>query len=153
LSVALQEEFNIDIKFGHMEAEETRQQLLKICADCKYEPVEPHTTARLLDTLVGELLEDNENMWAKPFFITEHPEIMSPLAKYHRSKPGLTERFELFVLGKELCNAYTELNNPVVQRQRFHQQAVHSAGDDEVRGGSTVCAYEHCVCVWEGCSS
>ena len=122
----------MDVKFGDLEKEDTRLELLRICNKCQYEPVEPHTTARLLDTLVGELLEDNEDMWGKPFFITEHPEIMSPLAKYHRSKPGLTERFELFVLGKELCNAYTELNNPVVQRQRFMQQAEHSKGDDEV---------------------
>ena len=67
-----------------------------------------------------------------PVFITEHPEVMSPLAKYHRSKPGLTERFELFVNKRELCNAYTELNNPVVQRERFSIQASQGAeGDDE----------------------
>uniref|UniRef100_A0A7S4QTV7 Lysine--tRNA ligase n=2 Tax=Ditylum brightwellii TaxID=49249 RepID=A0A7S4QTV7_9STRA len=59
----------------------------------------PHTTARLLDTLVGEYLEDNI---IHPTFITEHPEIMSPLAKYHRSKKGLTERFELFAAGREV---------------------------------------------------
>ena len=60
----------------------------------------PHTTARLLDTFVGEFLEDNI---VHPTFITDHPQIMSPLAKYHRSKPGLTERFELFVCGREVC--------------------------------------------------
>lgn len=59
----------------------------------------PHTVARLLDTFVGEFLEDNI---VHPTFITEHPEIMSPLAKSHRSKPGLTERFELFVAGREV---------------------------------------------------
>ncbi len=59
----------------------------------------PHTTARLLDTFVGEFLEDHI---VNPTFITEHPEIMSPLAKSHRSKPGLTERFELFVAGREV---------------------------------------------------
>lgn len=53
----------------------------------------------------------------------EHPQIMSPLAKWHRSKPGLTERFELFMMKKEICNAYTELNDPMIQRQRFEQQA------------------------------
>jgi len=59
----------------------------------------PHTTARLLDTFVGEFLEDNI---IHPTFITDHPQIMSPLAKYHRSKPGLTERFELFAAGREV---------------------------------------------------
>ena len=59
----------------------------------------PHTTARLLDTFVGEFLEDNI---IHPTFITEHPQIMSPLAKYHRSRPGLTERFELFAAGREV---------------------------------------------------
>lgn len=69
-----------------------------------------------------------------PTFITEHPQIMSPLAKWHRSEKGLTERFELFVMKKEICNAYTELNDPVVQRQRFEQQAKDkAAGDDEAQ--------------------
>ena len=57
---------------------------------------------------------------------------MSPLAKWHRSQPGITERFELFVMKKEVCNAYTELNDPAVQRARFEQQAKDKAsGDDE----------------------
>ena len=72
--------------------------------------------------------------FVNPTFITDHPEIMSPLAKTHRSRPGLTERFECFVLTKEICNAYTELNNPVVQRQRFAAQAKDvAAGDDEAQ--------------------
>ena len=59
---------------------------------------------------------------------------MSPLAKYHRESPHLTERFELFVAGKEVCNAYTELNNPIVQRERFTAQAQEKAsGDDEAQ--------------------
>jgi len=59
----------------------------------------PQTTARLLDTLVGAFLEDKI---VNPTFITEHPQLMSPLAKHHREKPGLTERFELFVAGREV---------------------------------------------------
>jgi lysyl-tRNA synthetase class 2 len=103
----------------------------------------PLTTARLLDTLVGEFLEDNI---VHPTFITEHPQIMSPLAKYHREKKGLTERFELFVCGRELANAYTELNNPVVQYQRFLEQAMQGKeGDDEamVMDDSFITALEH----------
>jgi lysyl-tRNA synthetase class 2 len=81
---------------------------------------EPRTTARLLDKLVGEYLESE---FINPTFLINYPEIMSPLAKCHRSIPGLTERFELFVATKEIANAYTELNDPVVQRERFSQQA------------------------------
>ena len=69
-----------------------------------------------------------------PGFICDHPKIMSPLAKYHRSKPDMTERFELFVNKRELCNAYTELNDPMVQRERFADQAKQKdAGDDEAQ--------------------
>ena len=57
---------------------------------------------------------------------------MSPLAKYHRSQPGLTERFECFVAGKEICNSYTELNNPITQEETFTAQGKDAAsGDDE----------------------
>jgi hypothetical protein len=69
--------------------------------------------------LVGAYIEDDI---VHPTFITDHPQLMSPLAKYHRSLPDMTERFELFVLGKEMCNAYTELNNPKVQRDLFAEQ-------------------------------
>ncbi|KAE9462422.1 hypothetical protein C3L33_05673, partial [Rhododendron williamsianum] len=79
--------------------------------------------------LVGHFLEET---CVNPAFIINHPEIMSPLAKWHRSKPGLTERFELFINKHELCNAYTELNDPVVQRQRFADQLKdRQSGDDE----------------------
>ncbi|KAB7506104.1 Lysine--tRNA ligase [Armadillidium nasatum] len=92
---------------------------------------DPQTAARLLDKLVGEFLEEQ---CINPTFIINHPKVMSPLAKYHRSIPGLTERFELFVAKKEICNAYTELNDPIEQRERFRQQAADkAAGDDEAQ--------------------
>jgi lysyl-tRNA synthetase class 2 len=91
----------------------------------------PQTHARLLDTFVGEYLEE---LCIHPTFICEHPQMMSPLAKYHRSKPGVTERFEMFVNKKELCNAYTELNDPAKQLELFEGQAQAKAqGDDEAQ--------------------
>merc|ERR1719220_635314 len=93
---------------------------------------EPRSAARLLDKLCGHYIEDHI---VHPTFITEHPQIMSPLAKWHRSKPGLTERFEVFVNTKEICNAYTELNDPVRQLKCFEgQAAAKDAGDDEAQG-------------------
>ncbi|XXQ33166.1 Lysine--tRNA ligase [Plasmodiophora brassicae] len=91
----------------------------------------PLTTARLLDKLVGHFIEDGIT---SPAFIVDYPELMSPLAKYHRVHRDLTERFELFVCGRELCNAYTELNNPRVQRERFAAQSADiEKGDDEAQ--------------------
>ncbi len=67
--------------------------------------------------------------------IVGNPQVMSPLAKYHRSRPGLCERFEGFMCGKEFCNAYTELNDPFEQRLRFEEQVRQKeAGDDEAQG-------------------
>jgi len=112
-----------------LHTEEARLQLDKICAEKQVECPPPRTAARLLDKLVGDFLEET---CIHPTFITEHPQVMSPLAKWHRSEPGLTERFELFVMKKEVCNAYTELNDPMVQRTMFEQQATDKAsGDDE----------------------
>jgi lysyl-tRNA synthetase class 2 len=92
----------------------------------------PRSAARLLDKLCGHYIEDHI---VSPAFITEHPQIMSPLAKWHRSKPGVTERFELFVNTKEICNAYTELNDPVRQLACFTGQASQKdAGDEEAQG-------------------
>ncbi|XP_003829594.4 lysine--tRNA ligase isoform X3 [Pan paniscus] len=111
------------------ETEETRKILDDICVAKAVECPLPRTTARLLDKLVGEFLEVT---CINPTFICDHPQIMSPLAKWHRSKEGLTERFELFVMKKEICNAYTELNDPMRQRQLFEEQAkAKAAGDDE----------------------
>ncbi|CAF3544527.1 unnamed protein product [Rotaria sp. Silwood1] len=101
---------------------------------CKKHDIEcknPRTTARLIDKLSGHFLEPQ---CLNPTFICNHPQLMGPLAKYHRSQPGLTERFELFVCYKETCNAYTELNDPIVQREMFELQAKDkAAGDDEAQ--------------------
>ena len=100
-----------------------------LCVKHNVECKPPQTTARLLDKLVGEFLEST---CLSPTFICDHPKIMSPLAKDHRDYPGLTERFELFANYHEMCNAYTELNDPVEQRSRFQGQAKQKdAGDDE----------------------
>lgn len=114
-----------------LHSEEARQFLIDLCAQQKVECPPPQTTARLLDKLVGEFIEPD---CIHPTFITDHPQIMSPLAKWHRDDRDLTERFELMITGKELCNAYTELNNPIVQRERFAEQAAQkAAGDDEAQ--------------------
>ncbi|XP_056880901.1 lysine--tRNA ligase isoform X2 [Takifugu flavidus] len=108
---------------------ETRKFFDNLCAEKGVECPPPRTTARLLDKLVGEFMEET---CISPTFICDHPQIMSPLAKWHRSEKGLTERFELFVMKKEICNSYTELNDSVRQRELFEQQAKAKAeGDDE----------------------
>ncbi|KAL9661158.1 hypothetical protein QQ045_025980 [Rhodiola kirilowii] len=110
-------------------SEEATKYLIDACVKFDIKCPPPQTTTRLLDKLVGHFLEET---CVNPTFIINHPEIMSPLAKWHRSKPGLTERFELFINKHELCNAYTELNDPVVQRQRFADQLKdRNSGDDE----------------------
>lgn len=89
------------------------------------------TTAKLIEKLSSTFLEGQS---VNPLFICDHPQIMSPLSKWHRSKKGLTERFELFVCKNEICNAYTELNDPIAQRERFEQQAKEkAAGNDEAQ--------------------
>ena len=84
---------------------------------------------KLIDEIFGETCEGT---WIQPTFITDYPVEMSPLTKMHRSKPGLTERFELMVNGKELANAYSELNDPIDQEERFKEQMrLAEKGDDE----------------------
>ncbi|XP_022191767.1 lysine--tRNA ligase isoform X1 [Nilaparvata lugens] len=110
---------------------ESNEFLSQLCIKHEVECPAPRTSARLLDKLVGDFIEEK---CINPTFICDHPQVMSPLAKWHRSFKGLTERFELFVMKKEVCNAYTELNDPVVQRERFEQQAKDkAAGDDEAQ--------------------
>lgn len=109
--------------------EEARLKLVEIAEKFNVQCGEPKTASRLLDKLVGERIEPT---CINPTFIMNHPAVMSPLAKWHRSREGLTERFEMFCLSKELVNAYTELNDPEVQRERFEEQARDkAAGDDE----------------------
>jgi len=84
---------------------------------------------KMIDEIFGEKCE---HLYIQPTFIMDHPVEMSPLTKEHRTKEGLTERFELMVNGKELANAYTELNDPIVQRERFEDQLkLSEKGDDE----------------------
>ncbi|MDX5586674.1 MAG: lysine--tRNA ligase [Aureibaculum sp.] len=84
---------------------------------------------KLIDEIFGEKCETN---YIQPTFITDYPKEMSPLTKEHRSNPDLTERFELIICGKELANAYSELNDPIDQRERFeHQLKLAKKGDDE----------------------
>ncbi|XP_076283238.1 lysyl-tRNA synthetase isoform X2 [Lasioglossum baleicum] len=124
----------LKIKFppaDELNTPETNQMLSELCVKHEIECPAPRTTARLLDKLVGEFIEET---CINPTFILDHPQIMSPLAKWHRSEKGLTERYELFVMKKEICNAYTELNDPMVQRERFEEQAKDkAAGDDEAQ--------------------
>jgi len=115
----------------NLDTDEARNILDEQCVARQIDCSAPRTVARLLDKLVGELIEPS---CVNPTFITNHPQIMSPLAKWHRSVPGITERFELFVMGREVCNAYTELNEPRIQRERFAQQSKDKdAGDDEAQ--------------------
>ncbi|VAI01272.1 unnamed protein product [Triticum turgidum subsp. durum] len=112
-----------------LSSDEANKYLAATCEKYGIRCSPPQTTARLLDKITGHFLEAT---CVNPTFIINHPEIMSPLAKWHRTQPGLTERFELFINKHEVCNAYTELNDPLVQRQRFEEQLrSRQSGDDE----------------------
>ena len=104
----------------------------EIRAFCKEKGMDVDETmgkGKLIDELFGEFCEGT---FIQPTFITDYPVEMSPLTKMHRSKPGLTERFELMVNGKELANAYSELNDPIDQEERFKEQMrLADKGDDE----------------------
>ena len=100
-----------------------------ICKELKMEVDETMGKGKIIDEIFGEFCEGN---YIQPTFITDYPVEMSPLTKRHRSNPDLTERFELMVNGKELCNAYSELNDPIDQADRFKEQLrLSEKGDDE----------------------
>tara|TARA_B110000003_G_C16376070_1_gene428513 strand:- start:160 stop:690 length:531 start_codon:yes stop_codon:yes gene_type:complete len=93
----------------------------------------PYRESYGVGKLVLEIYEKTTeaNLWG-PIYVTEHPSEVSPLAREHRDKPGVTERFEAILAGRELCNAFSELTDPDEQRKRFESQAAQKAdGDDE----------------------
>ncbi|KAJ5173235.1 hypothetical protein N7492_005828 [Penicillium capsulatum] len=114
-----------------LHTQETNEFLKRMLKKMNVECSPPQTNARMLDKLVGDFIEDT---CINPTFITGHPQMMSPLAKYDRKNAGLCERFEAFVATKEICNSYTELNDPFDQRLRFEEQARQKdQGDDEAQ--------------------
>ena len=120
---AIKEHTGIDINGMNEE------QLFKVCDDLHIEVDETFGKGKLIDEIFGEKCEGH---MIQPTFITDYPVEMSPLCKKHRDNPELTERFELMVNGKELCNAYTELNDPIDQLERFQEQIkLSEKGDDE----------------------
>ena len=104
-------------------------ELRAACKDLHVEIDESFGKGKLIDAIFGEKCEDS---LIQPTFVMDYPTDMSPLSKRHRNNPDLTERFELFVNGKELCNAYSELNDPIDQLERFQEQVkLSEKGDDE----------------------
>jgi lysyl-tRNA synthetase class 2 len=120
---AIQENTGIDI------SEMNEGELRQVCKKLHIETNESMGKGKLIDEIFSETSEKN---YVQPTFIIDYPVEMSPLTKKHRSKPGLVERFELMINGKEIANAYSELNDPIDQRMRFEEQMkLMEKGDDE----------------------
>ena len=119
----------IQEKTGFDSTDKTEEEIRAFCLSKGMEVDETMGKGKLIDELFGEFCEGT---FIQPTFITDYPVEMSPLTKMHRSKPGLTERFELMVNGKEVANAYSELNDPIDQEMRFKEQMrLSEKGDDE----------------------
>jgi lysyl-tRNA synthetase class 2 len=120
---SIQKYTGVDV--SQMEEAELRQ----VCKDLHIQVDDSMGKGKLIDEIFGEKVEDN---LIQPTYITDYPIEMTPLAKKHREKEGLVERFELFIMGKEIANAYSELNDPIDQRGRLEDQlALAERGDDE----------------------
>jgi lysyl-tRNA synthetase class 2 len=116
-------------KTGYDITGQTEEQLREACARLNVETDETMGKGKLIDAIFGQYCEGD---LIQPTFICDYPREMSPLCKRHRDNQDLTERFELFVNGKELCNAYSELNDPIDQLERFQEQLkLSEKGDDE----------------------
>ncbi len=116
-------------KTGYDITGQTEEQLREACARLNVEIDDTMGKGKLIDAIFGQYCEGD---LIQPTFICDYPIEMSPLCKRHRENPELTERFELFVAGKELCNAYSELNDPIDQLERFQEQMrLSERGDDE----------------------
>ena len=116
-------------KTGYDLEGKSEDEIRQVCKELNMEIDDTMGKSKLIDEIFGEFCEGT---FIQPTFITDYPVEMSPLTKMHRSKPGLTERFELMVNGKELANAYSELNDPIDQEERFKDQLrLSEKGDDE----------------------
>ncbi len=116
-------------KTGYDLSDKNEDEIRTICKELKMEIDETMGKGKLIDEIFGEFCEGT---FIQPTFITDYPIEMSPLTKKHRDNPALTERFELMVNGKELANAYSELNDPIDQEERFQDQLrLSEKGDDE----------------------